>query len=125
MIYVGVEYVLFYILDYAGLAVLDKEEVQRVVIADVTTIPSETGELTKLDATASKVQEVKQASDIVDAEYTEGPPLHAVADTRSRRARAWTPLESITVRNFKATLEAIIPLGQVTILVGPNGSGKS
>ena len=48
-----------------------------------------------------------------------------VVDNRSTRAKRWTPLTSITVRNFKAAKEAEIPLGRVTILVGPNGSGKS
>lgn len=48
-----------------------------------------------------------------------------VVDTRSTRAKRWTPLIGITVRNFKAAIKAEIPLGNVTILVGPNGSGKS
>jgi ABC-type cobalamin/Fe3+-siderophores transport system ATPase subunit len=48
-----------------------------------------------------------------------------VVDTRSTRARRWTPLTGITVRNFKAAVSAEIPLSNVTILVGPNGSGKS
>ncbi|TQS74021.1 AAA family ATPase [Rhodobacteraceae bacterium] len=48
-----------------------------------------------------------------------------VVDSRSTRAKRWTPLTEITVRNFKAAKEAEIPLGNVTILVGPNGSGKS
>lgn len=48
-----------------------------------------------------------------------------IADTRSTRARRWSPLDSITVRNFKATEKAVIPLSDVTILVGPNGCGKS
>ncbi|BCA64655.1 ATP-dependent nuclease [Fluviibacter phosphoraccumulans] len=48
-----------------------------------------------------------------------------IADTRSVRARRWTPLESITVTGFKAVKEAVIPLDSVTILVGPNGCGKS
>lgn len=48
-----------------------------------------------------------------------------VVDSRSTRAKRWTPLTGITVRNFKAAKEAEIPLGDVTILVGPNGCGKS
>ncbi|WP_245503479.1 ATP-dependent nuclease [Aquabacterium lacunae] len=56
---------------------------------------------------------------------TSPPPIVEIADTRSVRARRWTPLESITVRRFKAVKEATIPLDGVTILVGPNGCGKS
>jgi ABC-type cobalamin/Fe3+-siderophores transport system ATPase subunit len=48
-----------------------------------------------------------------------------VADTRSVRARKWSPLDFITVSRFKAAKEAVIPLDSVTILVGPNGCGKS
>lgn len=48
-----------------------------------------------------------------------------VVDTRSTRAKRWTPLTEISVQNFKAAREAAIPLGNVTILVGPNGCGKS
>ncbi len=48
-----------------------------------------------------------------------------LTDTRSIRARKWSTLDSITVRGFKATKEAHIPLDHVTILVGPNGCGKS
>lgn len=48
-----------------------------------------------------------------------------ITDTRSVRARRWSPLESITVTGFKAVKEATIPLDSVTILVGPNGCGKS
>lgn len=53
------------------------------------------------------------------------PSIVEIADTRSVRARRWTPLESITVNAFKAVKKAIIPLDSVTILVGPNGCGKS
>lgn len=53
------------------------------------------------------------------------PSIIEIADTRSVRARRWTPLESITVNGFKAVKKAIIPLDSVTILVGPNGCGKS
>ncbi|TDM06859.1 MAG: recombinase RecF [Ideonella sp. MAG2] len=48
-----------------------------------------------------------------------------IADTRSVRARKWSPVESITVIGFKAVQEVTIPLDTVTILVGPNGCGKS
>jgi ABC-type cobalamin/Fe3+-siderophores transport system ATPase subunit len=68
-------------------------------------------------------------SDIAEPDYeaalSKSQATLTVTDTRSNRARRWTRLESITVKNFKATQEAVIPLGQVTILVGPNGSGKS
>lgn len=53
------------------------------------------------------------------------PSIVEIADTRSVRARRWTPLESITVTGFKAVKKATIPLDSVTILVGPNGCGKS
>lgn len=48
-----------------------------------------------------------------------------LADTRSPRARRWSTLDTITVKNFKAAQEAVIPVSHVTILVGPNGCGKS
>lgn len=60
----------------------------------------------------------------VDDGAAPAAPL-GIADTRSTRARRWSALESITVRGFKATQEATIPLDRVTILVGPNGCGKS
>ncbi|WHS33584.1 ATP-binding protein [Brucella sp. NM4] len=120
---------------------MDEKEIEREVFVDaaVATTPTVTVELPILDATANEVHEPKQASDMTspvafvsdipeleyEAALAESQPSLTVVDTRSRRARAWTLLESITVRNFKATLEAVIPLGQVTILVGPNGSGKS
>jgi ABC-type cobalamin/Fe3+-siderophores transport system ATPase subunit len=63
------------------------------------------------------------AADADKAAETASPV--GLTDTRSSRARRWSALESITVRNFKATEEATIPLGGVTILVGPNGCGKS
>ncbi|MEJ6008134.1 ATP-binding protein [Paucibacter sp. AS339] len=53
------------------------------------------------------------------------PSIIEIADTRSPRARRWSPLESITVTQFKAVKKASIPLDSVTILVGPNGCGKS
>jgi predicted ATPase len=53
------------------------------------------------------------------------PKLIELADTRSDRARKWSPLDSITVKKFKAVTEATIPLDRVTILVGVNGCGKS
>lgn len=62
-------------------------------------------------------------ADVGSADESASPV--GLTDTRSSRARRWTALESITVRNFKATEEATIPLAGVTILVGPNGCGKS
>lgn len=56
---------------------------------------------------------------------TSSPTFVEIADTRSVRARRWSPLESITVTGFKAVKAATIPLDSVTILVGPNGCGKS
>ena len=56
---------------------------------------------------------------------TSPPSIVEIADTRSVRARRWSPLESITVTGFKAVKVATIPLDSVTILVGPNGCGKS
>ena len=56
---------------------------------------------------------------------TSSSSLDEIADTRSVRARRWSPLESITVSRFKAVTEATIPLDSVTIIVGPNGCGKS
>ena len=56
---------------------------------------------------------------------TSSPSIAEIADTRSVRARRWSPLESITVTSFKAVKQATIPLDSVTILVGPNGCGKS
>jgi ABC-type cobalamin/Fe3+-siderophores transport system ATPase subunit len=53
------------------------------------------------------------------------PTLVDLTDTRSIRARRWSSLDSITVKGFKAVVEATIPLDSVTILVGPNGCGKS
>jgi ATPase subunit of ABC transporter with duplicated ATPase domains len=71
-------------------------------------------------------------SAVVATEPTEAVPSPVantistvVADTRSARARRWSRLESITVKNFKAIADTTVPLGDVTILVGPNGSGKS
>lgn len=121
--------------------VLDKEEIERDFSIDsaVAVTPNVAAELPLEDAEINEVQELKEAGDIAstvafvadipepayEPALIESQPSITLVDTRSRRARVWTRLESITVRNFKATLEAVIPLGQVTILVGPNGSGKS
>ena len=48
-----------------------------------------------------------------------------VSDTRSSRAKHWSRIESITIRNFKAVQDTTVDLGDVTVLVGANGSGKS
>jgi ABC-type lipoprotein export system ATPase subunit len=65
------------------------------------------------------------ASSIRDVVVVPPPITVDISDTRSSRARRWSRLDSIIVKNFKAIGEASIPLGDVTILVGPNGSGKS
>ena len=67
--------------------------------------------------------ESKKAADQADVSIT--TETVGVEDKRSIRQRRWSPLESITVRNFKAIKEAVIPLDRVTILVGANGCGKS
>jgi len=64
-------------------------------------------------------------ADSVVLEATSPPKLIELVDMRSDRARKWSPLESITVKKFKAVTEATIPLERVTILVGANGCGKS
>lgn len=98
------------------------------------------GEVSSQQGGAVAVGSASSPSELVPAEATvEGddqaptdvgpstspPSLAEVADTRSVRARRWSPLESITVSRFKAVKEATIPLDSVTILVGPNGCGKS
>ncbi len=115
---------------------LAKEAIEAA-IADVDVRPHE--EVAPTEGHPEQVQILKDAGDLTsavvlvsdipepayEAEVGDLQPVIGVADTRSVRARRWSRLETITVRNFKATQEAIIPLGQVTILVGPNGSGKS
>ena len=109
----------------------------EAAIADVDALPHT--EVAPTEGSPEQVQILKDAGDLTsavafvsdipepayDAVVSDGRPVIGVADMRSVRARRWSRLETITVRNFKATQEAIIPLGQVTILVGPNGSGKS
>ncbi|TDR89616.1 ATP-dependent nuclease [Enterovirga rhinocerotis] len=116
---------------------MDDKEAEAVAL--VHAIEPMNGKDEVRDANHTEVQELKAAGDIAssvayvsdvpdlehEAALANGQTALAVTDTRSRRARLWTRLESVTVRNFKATREANIPLGQVTILVGPNGSGKS
>lgn len=57
------------------------------------------------------------------------PPDLSTAPEEEKKApiprRKWTKLDSIEVKNFKAVSSALIPVGDVTILVGPNRSGKS
>ncbi|UYY77355.1 ATP-dependent nuclease [Sphingomonas sp. R1] len=109
-----------------GSAVAGAERTQHPDIAlmeepgEAVQILKDAGDLTSSVAFVGDIPEPAY-----DAAIADGQPVIGVADTRSIRARRWTRLESITVRNFKATQEAVIPLGQVTILVGPNGSGKS
>src|SRR4051812_12245215 len=90
-----------------------------------------TGESFKLMKSAEELASAQGHTEAVPAEDAavddNGTPSGPVGltDTRSVRARRWSPLESITVRGFKATSVATIPLDHVTILVGPNGCGKS
>lgn len=71
------------------------------------------------------VDSIVQQAPVEGISSTSPSPLSEIADTRSTRARRWSPLESITVSRFKAVTVATIPLDSVTILVGPNGCGKS
>lgn len=75
--------------------------------------------------TAVQVEAAIVNSNRLPVETISPPSSDEIADTRSARARRWSPLESITVSRFKAVKEATIPLDSVTILVGPNGCGKS
>lgn len=72
-------------------------------------------------------QEFASASDQAISHVADIPVATAMAipDVRSQRGHRWSKIESITVENFKAVKSALLPLGNVTILVGPNGSGKS
>ncbi|BAJ81380.1 hypothetical protein ACMV_20330 [Acidiphilium multivorum AIU301] len=89
------------------------------------------GEITPAQAVVESVPlDGKEPSVDVTGEPEEGlqsppPTSPGITDTRSSRARRWSALDSITVRKFKATEEAVIPVSRVTILVGPNGCGKS
>lgn len=65
------------------------------------------------------------AADPQEFDAVDATGLLEVSDTRSSRARKWTPLQTVTVRSFKAVKEAAIPMDTVTILIGPNGCGKS
>lgn len=81
---------------------------------------------TQLNAEASTLAETAKATQPSITPASPSPTAAvAVIDTRSPRARRWSRVESVTVKNFKAILSATVPLGNVTILVGPNGSGKS
>lgn len=90
----------------------DQKAADTIAIPEPVTLP-EYGPMTMPDAA--------KAPELI---ATVMSPM-GISDTRSSRARRWNRLDSITVRNFKATEEATISLGDVTILVGPNGSGKS
>ncbi|MGO3933507.1 ATP-dependent nuclease [Rhodopseudomonas pseudopalustris] len=99
----------------------------------ITDKPDDLQELKPAPALASAQGHVESVSplqsDLTNSSADESAPSDGstlgIADTRSTRARRWSPLETICVKNFKATKEASIPLRDVTILVGPNGCGKS
>ncbi|MBB3930716.1 ABC-type cobalamin/Fe3+-siderophores transport system ATPase subunit [Kaistia hirudinis] len=105
----------------------------------VDSAKSEVGGVSVAPALSSEIQILRDAGDITSSVAFVGEipetdlgtaarddqSALGITDTRSNRARRWTRLDSITVRNFKATQDVTIPLGNVTILVGPNGSGKS
>jgi len=99
----------------------------------ISAVSSEQGEAVGFESEAGSSATMLGEGTVVDggkasAEIgasTSLPSIVEIADTRSVRARRWSPLESITVSRFKAVKEATIPLDSVTILVGPNGCGKS
>ncbi|MBB4859248.1 ABC-type cobalamin/Fe3+-siderophores transport system ATPase subunit [Novosphingobium chloroacetimidivorans] len=82
------------------------------------------GEIKQDPAGPEVAQRLGPSAEPVLERVTSGTPV-GLSDTRSARARRWSRLASVRVKNFKATSEALIPLADVTVLVGPNGSGKS
>jgi hypothetical protein len=106
----------------------DNEQVTEGAMGDVPSGHCNTvtlGSAEELSATVSTestlIGSVQASTEI----GTSPTSIIEIADTRSVRARRWSPLESITVTGFKAVKVATIPLDSVTILVGPNGCGKS
>lgn len=101
----------------------------EIAIPDSTVAEPNVGQLTVVDVDDQSVDGEAESDPKAVAPQggKTGSPTSVLGlpDTRSVRARRWSTLESITVRGFKATKEATIPLDRVTILVGPNGCGKS
>ena len=101
----------------------------EIAIPDSTVAEPNVGQLTVVDVDDQSVDGEAESDPkaVVPQGGKTGSPTSVLGlpDTRSVRARRWSTLESITVRGFKATKEATIPLDRVTILVGPNGCGKS
>lgn len=101
----------------------------EIAILDSTVAEPNVGRLTAVDVHDHSVDGEAESDPkaVAPKGGKSGSPTSVLGlpDTRSVRARRWSTLESITVRGFKATKEATIPLDRVTILVGPNGCGKS
>lgn len=101
----------------------------EIAIPDSSMAEPNVGQLTVVDVQDQSVDGVAEsdpkAADPKGGKTGSTTSVLGLPDTRSVRARRWSTLDSITVRGFKATKEATIPLDRVTILVGPNGCGKS
>lgn len=94
------------------------DAVAAKMLADVAPVAVEGPEIA--DAPVAQEVPVADEGEIGIAIDVLPPP-----EPKAARTRRWSPVESVTIENFKAIDSAKVPLGSVTILVGPNGSGKS